>query len=159
MLRIRLAARTARVRVFIDAPGDGEEGRELLFGPGRVVPLYCDFPGVRRGYILRVDGSSPGVIPGIEGKYRILLAVRGPEVERLKKAVRKSYEDLGALEALPSVFWLQLGVLVAQPSFRLFMVTELYLATQRKWLLQEELHNRQDLGYCGPDGKLRPGKG
>ncbi len=151
MLRIRLATRNEPVRLFIDAPDDsGGEGRELLFGPGRVVPVYCYFPREVRGYILRVDGCSPGVIPNVEGEYRILLAVRGREVQRLKKAVGKLYADFGALEDIPHIFWPQLGLLMAQPSFRLFMVTELHLATQQKRLLQRELHGGTDLepGRC-----------
>ena len=159
MLRVRFPTRDEPVRLYIDASADSGEGGEVLFGAGRVVPVYYYFPGERRGYVLRVDGSSPGAIPNTEGEYRILLSVRGAEVDRLKKAVGKLYEDLGVLEGIPEVFWPQLGVLTAQRGFRLFMVTELYLATRQKWLLQEELHDRLDVGYCGPTGRLGPGTG
>ena len=69
----------------------------------------------------------------------MLLAVRGPEVERLEKAVRRLYEDLGVLEAIPEVFWPKLGLLTSLRRFRVYMVTELYLATQQKLELQQEL--------------------
>ena len=59
-------------------------------------------------------------------------------MERLEKAVRKLYEEAGALEKIPQGFWARLGALVADRSFRVSMVMELYYAmVQRHSLLQE----------------------
>ena len=77
-------------------------------------------------------------MPNIEGGYEILLAVRGREVGRLQAAIGKLREEVGSLEEIPHGFWARLGILVAQRSFRLFMVKELYLAMmQRQALLQK----------------------
>ena len=84
------------------------------------------------------------MIPNIEGKYQILLAVRGPEVERLEKGVRRLYDELIILEELPECFWLKLGTLTGERRFRVCMVTELYLATQKACLLQQELRAHED---------------
>ena len=142
--------------MFIDAPDDGGEGRDYLFKEGRVIPVYCYYPGERRGYVLRSEGASSGPIPNIEGGYKILLAVRGPEVERLEKAVRRLYEEVGVLESIPEAFWPKLGLLVSQRSFRVYMVRELYLATQQRWQLQEELCAARDNGSSRPTNNLRP---
>ena len=125
--------------MFIDAPDDGGEGRDFLFNEGRVIPVYCYYPEERRGYVIQCGGAGARCIPNIEGSYRVLLAVRGPEVERLEKAVRKLYEDPGILEAVPEVFWPKLGVLASHRRFRVYMVTELYLATLQMLELQREL--------------------
>ena len=59
-------------------------------------------------------------------------------MERLEKAVRKLYEEAGALEEIPQGFWARLGTLIAHRSFRVSMVKELYHAmVQRHSLLQE----------------------
>ena len=60
--------------MFIDADSDGGEGRDFVFHEGRIIPVYCYFPGERRGYILRSGGDQTGCIPNIEGKYKILLS-------------------------------------------------------------------------------------
>ena len=138
-LRIHLPAKEDPVHMFIDADDDGGEGREFIFSEGRIIPVYCYYPGERRGYILRSGGKKSGSIPNIEGEYKILLAVRGPEVERLEKGVRRLYEEVGILEEIPQVFWPKLGTLTAQRRFRVCMVSELYLAIQKVCLLQEEL--------------------
>ena len=98
--------------------------------------------GEATSYEVEVIGS--GMIPNIEGKYQILLAVRGPEVERLEKGVRRLYEELIILEELPECFWLKLGTLTGERRFRVCMVTELYLATQKACLLQQELRADED---------------
>ena len=126
--------------MFIDADSDGGEGRDFVFREGRIIPIYCYFPGERRGYILRSGGDQTGSIPNTEGRYKILLTVRGPEVERLEKGVRRLYTDVGILEEIPEVFWSKLGTLTALRGFRVCMATELYLATQKACLLKEELH-------------------
>ena len=138
-LRIRLPGKNDPVHIFIDASDDGGEGRDFVFKEGRVIPVYYYYPGERRGYVLRSEGQKQGSLPNIEGSYEILLAVRGPEVERLEKGVRKLYEEVGALEEIPIMFWLNLGTLTSQRSFRVYMVKELYLATQHKCSLQQEL--------------------
>ena len=97
--------------MFIDADSDGGEGRDFVFREGRIIPIYCYFPGERRGYILRSGGDQTGSIPNTEGRYKILLAVRGPEVERLEKGVRRLYDEVGILEEIPEVFWSKLGTL------------------------------------------------
>ena len=137
-LRIRLPAENDPVHIFIDASDDGGQGKDFVFMEGRTIPVYYYYPGERRGYVLRSGGELHGALPNIEGGYRIILAVRGPEVERLEKAVRKLYEEAGALEKIPQGFWARLGALVADRSFRVSMVKELYLAmVQRHSLLQE----------------------
>jgi len=129
--------------MFIDADGDGGEGRDFVFREGRIIPVYCYFPGERRGYILRSGGDQSGSIPNIEGMYKILLSVRGPEVERLEKGVRRLYAEAGILEEMPEVFWSKLGTLTALRGFRVCMATELYLATQKACLLKEELQGEE----------------
>ena len=143
-LIIRLPAKNDRVHMFIDASDDGGEGRDFMFREGRVIPVYYYYPGERRGYVLRSEGETLGGLPNIEGSYKILLAVRGPEVERLEKGVRKLYEEVGALEEVPQQFWPKLGVLTLQRSFRIYMVKELYLAAQQKYTLQQELRVGED---------------
>ena len=130
--------------MFIDADSDGGEGRDFLFSEGRIVPVYCYYPGERRGYILRSGGDLPGAIPNIEGMYEILLAVRGPEVERLEKGVQRMYDEAGMLEGIPVAFWPKLGALTASRRFRVCMATELYLATQKACLLKEELRGKEN---------------
>jgi hypothetical protein len=125
--------------MFIDATDDGGEGRDFVFNEGRIIPVYCYYPGERRGYVLRSGGGGAGSIPNIEGEYRILLAVRGPEVERLEKGIRRLYDEVVILEELPDVFWPKLETVTAQRQFRVCMVTELYLGTRQVCLLQEEL--------------------
>ena len=126
--------------MFVDAPDDGGEGRDFFFKEGRVIPVYCYYPGERRGYVVRCEsGSACCCIPNVEGQCRVLLAVRGPEVERLEKAVRRLYEDLGVLESVPEGFWPNLGVFTASRRFRVHMVQELYLVAQQKLELQQEL--------------------
>jgi hypothetical protein len=137
-LRIRLPAECTPVHVIVDASDDGRDGKDFLFAEGRLIPLYYGYPGERRGYILRAGGGKQGALPNTEGGYEILLAVRGAEVERLQRAIRKLHEEVGALEEIPHGFWARLGTLLAQRSFRLFVVKELYLAMmQRRALLQE----------------------
>ena len=125
--------------MFIDATDDGGKGRDFIFNEGRIIPVYCYYPGERRGYILRAGGEKSGSIPNIEGEYAILLAVRGPEVERLEKGVRRLYQEVSVLEEIPQVFWPKLGTLAGERRFRVCMVSELYRATQEVCLLQEEL--------------------
>ena len=139
MLRIRLAANDDPVHLFVDALDDGGQGRVFLFNDGRIVPVYCYYPGDRRGYVIRCGGPRSGTIPNIEGNYRLLLTVRGSEVERLEKAVRRLYAHIGFLEAIPEAFWPQLGALVAFRAFRVNMAVELYFVVKEKQLLQEEL--------------------
>ena len=139
-LRIRLPAKSDPVHMFIDASDDGGNGREFVFDEGRVIPVYYYYPGERRGYVLRNQGETQGSLPNIEGSYTILLAVRGPEVERLEKGVRKLYAEAGALEEIPQPLWPKLGVLTTQRGFRIYMVKELYLAVQEKYILQQELN-------------------
>ena len=129
--------------MFIDADSDGGEGRDFHFSEGRIVPVYCYYPWERRGYILRSGGNDSGALPNIEGAYAILLAVRGPEVERLEKGIRRLYDEVGILEGIPEVFWPKLGVLTALRGFRVCMVTELYLATQKAFLLKDELEGKE----------------
>lgn len=155
-LRIHLPAKGDPVHMFIDAPADGGEGRDYLFKEGRVIPVYCYYPGERRGYVLCCEGTSCGPIPNVEGGYKILLAVRGPEVERLEKAVRKLYLEIGSLESIPEAFWPKLGLLVSQRSFRVYMVTELCLATQQLWQLRVELSAASDNDSSRPTNSLRP---
>src|SRR5208283_1907410 len=139
-VRVHLPTKDDSVHMSVDAEDDGEEGHDfLLFAEGRVVPVYRFYPGERRGYIIRCEGTSAGPIPNVEGGYRMLLAVRGPEVERLKMAVRELYHEVGTLESIPRAFWPKLGLLVAKRSFRAWMVTELHVATRQAWQLQEEL--------------------
>jgi hypothetical protein len=136
---IRLPRKEDPVHIFIDADSDGGEGRDWIFNEGRIIPIYCYYPGERRGYILRSGGRQSGCIPNVEGSYNILLAVRGPEVERLEKGVRKLYDEVGMLEEIPQLFWPKLGTLTALRRFRVCMASELYIATQKACLLQEEL--------------------
>lgn len=142
-LRIRLPEKEDPIHMFIDADSDGGEGRDFLFDEGRIIPIYCYYPGERRGYILRSGGEQSGAIPNVEGTYEILLAVRGPEVERLEKSVRRLYAEAGILEEIPEVFWSKLGTLTALRGFRVCMATELYLATQKAGLLKEELQGEE----------------
>jgi len=129
--------------MFIDADSDGGEGRDWVFNEGRIIPIYCYYPGERRGYVLRSGGNVYGSIPNIEGNYNILLAARGPEVERLEKGVRRLYDGVETLEEIPDVFWRKLGALIAMRRFRICMAYELYLATQKARLLQEELQREE----------------
>ncbi len=138
-LRIRLPNKDDPIHMFVDAAEDGGVGREFVFNEGRIVPVYCYYPGERRGYVLRSGEGRAGIIPNIEGQYRILLTVRGPEVERLEKGIQRLYEEADILEGLPDVFWPRLGTLTAWRGFRVCMVTELYLATRQVCLLREEL--------------------
>ena len=142
-MRIHLPKKEDPVHMFIDADSDGGEGRDFVFNDGRVIPVYCYLPGERRGYILRSGGDQTGSIPNTEGKYKVLLAVRGPEVERLEKGVRKLYDEVGILEEIPGVFWSKLGALTALRGFRVCMATELYLATQKAYLLKEEIQKEE----------------
>ena len=68
------------------------------------------------------------------------------EVQRLN-AWRRAFEgcmsELGMLEEIPEVFWPKLGALTALRGFRVCMATELYLATQKAFLLKEELHGEE----------------
>ena len=137
-LRIHLPAECNPVHIFIDAREDGRDGMDFEFKEGRLIPLYYFYPEERRGYVLQAGGANQGALPNTEGCYKILLAVRGSEVERLQKAMRKLHEEVGALEDIPQGFWARLGIIVAQRSFRPFMVKELCHATmQRRALLQE----------------------
>ena len=129
--------------MFIDADSDGGEGRNWVFNEGRIIPVYCYYPGERRGYVLRSGGDLCGCIPNIEGAYKTLLAVRGPEVERLEKGIRRLYDEVVALEEIPQAFWPKLGALTAQRRFRVCMASELYFATQKACLLQEELQKEE----------------
>ncbi len=138
-MRIRLPKKEDPIHIFIDADSDGGEGRDFVFDEGRIIPVYCYFPGERRGYILRSGGDQSGSIQSIEGKYKIILAVRGPEVERLEKGVRRLYDEVGILEEIPEVFWPKLGTLASLRGFRVCMATELYFTTQKACLLKEEL--------------------
>ena len=125
--------------MFIDATDDGGKGRDFIFNEGRIIPVYVYYPGERRGYILRAGGEKSGYISNIEGEYKILLAVRGPEVERLEKGVRRLYQEVSVLEEIPQVLWPKLGTLTGERRFRVCMVSELYRATRKICLLQEEL--------------------
>ena len=141
-LTIHLPRKEDPIHMFIDADSDGGEGRDWVFGEGRVIPVYCYYPEERRGYILRSGGSQSGCIPNVEGTYKILLAVRGPEVERLEKGVRRLYDEVGVLEEIPEVFWPKLGALTAMRRFRVCMASELYLATQKICLMKDELRDK-----------------
>jgi hypothetical protein len=137
-LRIRLPAQSIPVQILVDASDCGGDGKYFLFADGRLIPVYYAYPSERRGYVLQAGGASHGALPNIEGDYEILLAVRGREVARLQKAIRKLREEVGALEEIPHGFWARLGTLVAQRSFCLLMVKELYLVMmQRQALLQK----------------------
>ena len=138
-LTIHLPRKEDPVHMFIDADSDGGEGRDWIFNEGRIIPIYCYYPGERRGYILQSGDRQSGCIPNVEGNYNILLAVRGPEVERLEKGVRKLYDEVGVLEEIPLLFWPKLGTLTRLRRFRVCMASELYIATQKACLLQEEL--------------------
>ena len=138
-LRMRPPTETDPVSMFIDASGDGDVGKDLLFMEGRIIPVYYYYPGEWRGYVLRCQGEQQESLPNIEGGYRILLSVRGAEVGRLRKAVRAIQEKAGALEEIPLAFWPQLGMLTPQRSFGLYMVQELYLVTMQKCSLLEDL--------------------
>ena len=138
-LRIRPPAETDPVSMFIDASGDGDVGKDLLFMEGRIIPVYYYYPGEWRGYVLRCQGEQQESLPNIEGGYKILLSVRGAEVRRLRKALRAIGEKVGALEEIPLAFWPQLGMLTPQRSFGVYMVKELYLVTIQKCSLLEDL--------------------
>jgi hypothetical protein len=136
-LRIRLHDKCNPVQILVDASDCGGDGEGFLFADGRLIPVYYAYPSERRGYVLQAGGAH-GALPNIEGGYEILLAVRGREVARLQKAIRKLREEVGALEEIPHGFWARLGTLVAQRSFCLLMVKELYLVMmQRQALLQK----------------------
>ena len=152
VLRIRPAAKTDPVSMSIGASADGGEGRELAFREGRVIPVYYDYPEERRGYILRSGGKQQATLPNISGKYEILLAVREAEVERLKKAVRKLREKVGALEEIPRAFWPQLGMILMQDSFCDYMSYELYVAVQKKYSLLMKLNVEEGGLRCCIDG-------
>ena len=136
---MRPPSKTDPVSMFIDASGDGDVGKDLLFMEGRIIPVYYYYPGEWRGYVLRCQGEQQESLPNIEGGYKILLSVRGAEVGRLRKAVRAIQEKVGALEEIPLAFWPQLGMLTPQRSFGLHMVKELYLVTMQKCSLLEDL--------------------
>ena len=113
--------------------------------------MYYRYPGERRGYILRSGGKQRATLPNISGKYEILLAVRAAEVERLKKAMRKLCEKVGALEEIPRAFWPQLGMIVVQASFYDYMAYELYVAVQKKYSLLLKLNVEEERLRCGID--------
>ena len=137
-LRIRLPASCNPVQILVDASDGGGDGGDFLFADGRLIPVYYAYPSERRGYVLQAGGARHRALPNIEGGYEILLAVRGREVGRLQAAIGKLREEVGSLEEIPHGFWARLGILVAQRSFRLLMVKELYLAMmQRQALLQK----------------------
>jgi len=125
--------------MFIDASGDGEEGKHIVFMDGRIIPVSYYYPGECRGYVLRCEGEQQESLPNIDGGYKILLSVRGAEVARLRKAVRELQEKVGALEEIPQTFWPRLGMLTFQRNFRVHMAKELCLVTMQKCLLVEEL--------------------
>jgi hypothetical protein len=137
-LRFRLPAQSNPVQILVDVSDCGGDREDFLFAEGRLIPVYYAYPSERRGYVLQAGGAKHGALPNIEGGYEILLAVRGHEVARLQKAIRKLREEVGALEEIPHGFWARLGTLVAQRSFCLLMVKELYLVVmQRQALLQK----------------------
>jgi hypothetical protein len=138
-LRIRLPARSNPAQILVDASDCGGDGEDFQFADGRLIPVYYAYPSERRGYVLQAGGARPGALPNIEGGYQILLAVRGREVARLQKAIGKLREEVGALEEIPHGFWARLGTLVAQRSFCLPMVKELYLVMMQRHALLQKL--------------------
>ena len=133
-----MPAQSNPVQILVDASDCGGDGEDFLFAEGRLIPVYYAYPSERRGYVLQAGGARHGALPNIEGGYEILLAVRGREVARLQAAIRKLREEVGALEEIPLGFWARLGTLVAQRSFCVPAIKELYhVVMQRQALLQK----------------------